>query len=174
MSTLVIRKTGMGSINQLQSISRQTFIETFAAANTEENMKKYLDEAFSLEKLTAELGDPNTEFYFALLNNEISGYLKINLGEAQTDVNDDHSLEIERIYVLQEFKGKGIGKALYTKATALAREKGLDYIWLGVWEHNHSALSFYRHLGFEEFSRHIFMLGNDRQTDILMRIPLIN
>jgi len=174
MNNIKIRKVTFSGLVQLQNISRQTFLETFAEANTEEDMNKYLEKAFSLEKLTAELSDQDTEFYFALLNNEISGYLKINLGDAQTDVNDDHSLEIERIYVLQEFKGKGIGKALYTKATALAREKGLDYIWLGVWEHNHSALSFYRHLGFEEFSRHIFMLGNDRQTDILMRIPLIN
>ena len=174
MNNIKIRKVTFSGLVQLQNISRQTFLETFAEANTEEDMNKYLEKAFSLEKLTAELSDQDTEFYFALLNNEISGYLKINLGEAQTDVNDDYSLEIERIYVLQEFKGKGIGKALYTKATALAREKGLDYIWLGVWEHNHSALSFYRYLGFEEFSRHIFMLGNDRQTDILMRIPLIN
>jgi ribosomal protein S18 acetylase RimI-like enzyme len=125
-----------------------------------------------MEKLTAELNDPNSEFLFAMRNDEVAGYLKINYGASQTDVKDDQSLEIERIYVLENFKGKGIGKSLYAKATEIAYGKNLDYIWLGVWEENHNALSFYRKLGFAEFGRHIFKLGDDKQTDIMMRIEL--
>lgn len=165
-----LRKVGPADIGQLQEISRQTFIETFAAVNTEENMLKYLEEAFSTEKLTAELSDPDTEFYFVWMDNEIAGYLKINFGASQSDVKDDQSLEIERIYVLEKFKGKGVGKSLYTKATEIARGKNLDYIWLGVWEENHKAISFYRKLGFVEFGRHRFILGDDVQTDIMMKI----
>jgi ribosomal protein S18 acetylase RimI-like enzyme len=167
-----LRKVNPTDTGQLQEISRQTFIETFAAVNTEENMLKYLGEAFSPEKLTAELSDQHVEFYFAMLNNEITGYLKINFGLSQTDVFDPNSLEIERIYVLQKFQGKTVGKTLFNKATEIAREKNLDYIWLGVWEENHNALSFYRKLGFAEFGKHAFLLGDDEQTDIMMRIPV--
>jgi len=172
METIDITKVTLSGIDLLQDISIQTFIETFSAVNSEENMKMYLGKAFSGEKLTQELSDQNAEFYFALIDNEIAGYLKINFGASQSDVKDDQSLEIERIYVLEKFKGKGIGKKLYTKATEIALGKNLDYIWLGVWEENHKAISFYRKLGFVEFDRHRFILGDDVQTDILMRIEV--
>jgi ribosomal protein S18 acetylase RimI-like enzyme len=167
-----LRKAELTDIRQLQEISRQTFVETFAAVNTEENMLKYLEEAFSTEKLTAELNDPNSEFLFAMRNDEVAGYLKINYGASQTDVKDDQSLEIERIYVLEKFKGNGIGKRLYTLATEIALGKNLEYIWLGVWEENHNAIRFYRKLGIVEFGNHAFLLGDDEQTDIMMRIPV--
>lgn len=79
MSTIEIKRATLNDIDQLQKIGRQTFYETFSAGNTEENMVKYLDEAFSIKKLTAELSDRNTEFYFATLDDNVIGYLKLNL-----------------------------------------------------------------------------------------------
>ncbi len=81
----------------------------------------------------------------------------------------DRALEIERIYVLQEFHGQRVGQVLYEKAIELAQERGLDYIWLGVWEKNARALRFYEKNGFEPFDRHIFKLGDDEQTDIMVK-----
>src|SRR6478736_10306329 len=99
MTNIDIKKVRLKDIVELQKISRQTFFETFSAANTEENMKKYLEEGFSIEKITAELNDMNTEFYFATLNNNVIGYLKLNFGQSQTELKDERALEIERIYV---------------------------------------------------------------------------
>src|SRR5690606_31965079 len=121
-----------------------TFAETFSATNAEENMNQYLEEGFSTEKLTAELNDPNSEFYFALLGRNVIGYLKLNTGEAQTELKHDNALEIERIYVLQEFHGKKIGQMLYEKALEIAKRQNADYVWLGVWEENRRAINFYR------------------------------
>lgn len=161
-------------IDQLQKIGRQTFYETFSTGNTQENMQKYLDERFSIEKLTAELNDKNAIFYFAQLENKTVGYLKINFGDSQTELKDDKSLEIERIYVLKEFQGKKIGQFLYDKAIEIAKQKDADYIWLGVWEENPRAIKFYKKNGFVEFDKHIFKLGNDEQTDIMMKLKLTN
>ena len=106
MEFMKITRITTNEIDQLQKIGRQTFYETFSTGNTQENMQKYLDERFSIEKLTAELNDKNAIFYFAQLENKIVGYLKINFGDSQTELKDDKSLEIERIYVLKEFQGK--------------------------------------------------------------------
>ena len=65
MTNIDIRKGTLSDLSVLQNIGRQTFSETFAEGNTEENMKKYLEEGFSNEKLTAELNNPDSEFYFA-------------------------------------------------------------------------------------------------------------
>ena len=174
MEFMKITRITTNEIDQLQKIGRQTFYETFSTGNTQENMQKYLDERFSIEKLTAELNDKNAMFYFAQLENKIVGYLKINFGDSQTELKDDKSLEIERIYVLKEFQGKKIGQILYDKAIEIAKHKDADYIWLGVWEENPRAIKFYKKNGFIEFDKHIFKLGNDEQTDIMMKLKLTN
>lgn len=174
MEFMKITRITTNEIDQLQKIGRQTFYETFSTGNTQENMQKYLDERFSIEKLTAELNDKNAIFYFAQLENKIVGYLKINFGDSQTELKDDKSLEIERIYVLKEFQGKKIGQILYDKAIEIAKQKDADYIWLGVWEENPRAIKFYKKNGFVEFDKHIFKLGDDEQTDIMMKLKLTN
>ncbi len=172
MTSIDIKKLTLSDIVQLQEIGRQTFSETFSASNTEENMRKYLEEGFSVEKLAAELNDNNAEFYFAELGNRAIGYLKINFGQSQTELQDDKALEIERIYVLKEFHGKKVGQLLYDHAIKIAKQKNTEYVWLGVWEENHRAQKFYKKNGFVEFDKHLFKLGNEEQTDIMMKLKL--
>jgi len=172
MAKIKIEKATVKDIIKLQVIGRKTFQETFSESNSEENMKNYLQEGFASEKLTEELNNPNSEFYFALHEDEVIGYLKINFGASQTELKDSKALEIERIYVTQEYHGKNVGKLLYDKAIQIAQHKNVEYIWLGVWEENPRAISFYKKNGFVEFDKHIFKLGNDEQTDIMMKLKL--
>ncbi|MEN7548154.1 GNAT family N-acetyltransferase [Rapidithrix thailandica] len=167
-----IRKISTNDISELQKIGKLTFAETFSSGNSEENMKEYLESGFSTEKLTAELTDQNAEFYFAELDKKAIGYLKVNVGQSQTEIKDKNTLEIERIYVLKEFHGKQVGQFLYNKAIELAKEKNVKYVWLGVWEQNPRAIRFYEKNGFKTFDKHIFKLGNDEQTDIMMKLKL--
>lgn len=172
MEKIELKKVTLSDIEQLQLIGKQTFIETFSDSNTEENMRKYIHEGFNINKLTSELTDTDSEFHFALLDNEVIGYLKLNFGQAQTELKDQKSLEIERIYVLKEYHGKKVGQILYEKALQIARQADFDYLWLGVWEENPRAISFYKKNNFVEFGKHIFKLGNDEQTDIMMKLKL--
>ena len=174
MKIIDIKKVTINDIDQLQKIGRQTFFESFSERNTEENMKMYMEESFSLEKLSAELLNPNSEFYFAVSDNKIIGYLKLNFGQSQTELKDDNAFEIERIYVLNEFQGKNVGQLLYEKALQIARQRNADYVWLGVWEENLISINFYKKNNFVEFYKHIFKLGREIQTDIMMRLELKN
>lgn len=167
-----IQKINNSHIAALQQIGRQTFSETFAESNSAENMAKYLEEAYSLEKLTEELNNPNSFFYFAKLDEKVIGYLKINMGGSQTEIKDNDALEIERIYVLKEFHGKKVGQLLFDKAITIAKELQVAYVWLGVWEENKRALQFYTKNGFVEFDQHVFVLGDEAQTDIMMKLEL--
>lgn len=106
MSNLKIKKIGISEIYQLQKISKETFIETFDAYNTVEDMQEYLNSKLSIEKLTLEIQNPNSEFYFAIINNKIIGYLKLNYADAQTEIIEQKTLEVERVYILKEFQGK--------------------------------------------------------------------
>lgn len=172
MDTIKIIKISEKDVVSLQAISKQTFYETFAAVNTEENMTIYLEESFSVEKLTAELNNPDAAFYFAIQYDEVIGYLKLNKAASQTELKDSEALEIERIYVSQAFHGKKVGQLLYEKAIQVAREAGVEYVWLGVWEENARAIRFYEKNGFVPFDKHLFKLGDDIQTDIMMKLKL--
>lgn len=156
-------------LKELQSLSRRTFSDAFAADNTEENMQAFLDSAFSEEKLKQELSETESEFYLARQKNSFIGYLKVNFGLAQTELKESNGMEIERIYVLKEFIGKGLGRALLEKALAIAKSRKAEYLWLGVWEKNSRAIGFYQKNGFIPIGIHPFPVGKDVQTDILMK-----
>lgn len=172
MSKIEIRKASLSNLETIQYISKQTFTETFSEINSPENMEKYLQENFNTAQLTLEINNTDSPFYIAFCDNEPVGYLKLNLKNAQTEVIKDETIEIQRIYVLNAFHGKKIGQLLLDQAIKVAEEYHVDYIWLGVWEENHRALQFYAKNGFVTFDKHIFILGNDQQTDLLMKLEI--
>ena len=172
MTTISLEKISVSDVEWLQEISKQTFIETFAAVNTVSNMLQYLNGALSIQTLSDEMMKKDSEFYFAKKEDKIVGYLKLNFGDSQTESIDENGMEIERIYVLKAFHGQGIGQYMFDEAIAMARQKHLKFLWLGVWEENHRALNFYKKNGLVEFDKHNFILGNDVQTDVLMKMWL--
>ena len=156
-------------INLLQKLSIKTYSETFSHMNKPENMTAYLEDAFDANKLSKELSDPNCSFFFLYAENSLAGYLKLNEAPAQTDINDTESLEIERIYVSSEFQGAGLGRYLMEQAIAIANKRNKEYVWLGVWEKNEKAIRFYKKNGFYEIGTHSFVMGDEVQTDFVMR-----
>jgi ribosomal protein S18 acetylase RimI-like enzyme len=166
---LKIRKCYKNQIEILQNISIETYHDTFRTFTDEETMEKYLDEAYNITKLSKELETEGSFFYFLYKGNEIIGYMKLNKRPFQSDINDEKSLEIERIYIRKEHQGKGYGKNLINFSVRMAAKLKKKYIWLGVWERNNEAQKFYRKMEFKEFGKHPFRMGDEIQTDLLMK-----
>lgn len=156
----------------VREIAMQTFVDTFREYNTEENMKAYLENTFSPDKINLELNDPNTAIYLARHQDTIVGYLKLKKSDPPKELENHKVMEIERIYVLKDFHGMNVGLLLLERAIEIAKEHHLDYLWLGVWEHNPRAIRFYEKNGFNSFGNHVFVLGDDKQNDILMKRPV--
>ena len=158
-----------GDVDELQAMALRIFYHSFAALNTEANMKAYTEMAYNREQLLAEINDPRSEHYFLCDGDKRIGFLKLNTGEAQSDIWDPESLEIERIYIDMDYQGNGLGAWLLQFAIERAKSFKLKYIWLGVWEKNPDAIRFYQRHGYEKFGLHPFLMGDEDQTDILMR-----
>jgi len=156
----------------LKDLSTSTFIESYFAYNTPENMRKYMGQYFSLANLQKELADPNNHFAIAYINDAPVGYIKMSINSKPTELGSAKAIEIERIYVAQKHQGKNIGASLMTYCINYAIANQYDTLWLGVWEHNSKAKNFYNKWGFEVFGDHIFLLGHDVQTDLLLKKPL--
>lgn len=164
------------SENDLQvliEISIKTFIAAFEKQNNPEDFKAYMSKAFNKEQLKKELLHPNVSFYFVYKENVLVGYFKLNKKEAQTEPFGDNSVEIERIYVLEEFQGQSIGKHMLIQIIEMAKQERMHFVWLGVWEMNAAAIRFYERYDFLKFDTHPYYVGNDKQTDWLMRLDLV-
>lgn len=165
---------GEDQLQELQTISKDTFTAAFGSYNNPRDFKSYLTLAFSLDRLQAELRNPNSFFYFVYLKTSLVGYFKINLGKAQSEFKDDGGMELERIYVLATHQGLGIGIRLLSYVTELAKHKNAGYVWLGVWEKNTRAIAFYKKHGFKKIGSHPYFIGKDKQTDWLMKKEIID
>ena len=153
----------------LAALKADTFSESFAAANDPAQLAAHLARAFPVGAVSAQLLDPRCDTTWVLDDGKPVGYLKVNHGTAQTVPGLSDGLEVEQRYVLA---GQGLGGQLLDLATEKARERGLTYVWLGVWEHNTDAISLYRHRGYKEFGQHVFRFGEEEQRDVLMRLDL--
>ena len=169
---ITFRKCVAGDLHALHALSCQTFSDAFAHLNTPDNMARYLNGAFHPDKLASELENAQSRFDFLYADGALAGYIKCNTDGAQTDVFDPSALEIERIYVKKAFQGQGLGGALIARACDSARSLGKTFVWLGVWEKNAGAIRFYERHGFVSVGQHAFYLGDDAQTDIVMRKAL--
>ncbi|MED4071780.1 GNAT family N-acetyltransferase [Priestia endophytica] len=171
--TIDIKKCTLEDSRKLQEISYETFNETFKHQNSPENMEAYLEKAFNLEQVEKELSNTSSHFFFVYVDNKIAGYLKVNTDDAQSEEMGDESLEIERIYIKNNFQKHGLGKYLFNKAIDMAMEHNKKKIWLGVWEKNENALIFYKKMGFVQTGAHSFYMGNEEQVDFIMVKTLV-
>jgi len=153
----------------LTSLGAKAFHDTFVAMNTKEDMDLYLSENFSVERLLLELTDSKNVFFIVENNGQLAGYAKTRKSTSPDELEVSQSLEIERLYAAKEFIGKKVGDALMQCCLQQAADEGYHVVWLGVWEHNLRAISFYEKWGFEKFGSHPFMLGKDLQTDLLFK-----
>ncbi|KAB2494210.1 GNAT family N-acetyltransferase [Priestia endophytica] len=171
--TINLKKCTLEDLRKLQEISYETFNETFKHQNSPENMKAYLEKAFNLEQVEKELSNTSSHFFFVYVDNKIAGYLKVNTDDAQSEEMGDESLEIERIYIKNNFQKHGIGKYLFNKAIDMAMEHNKKKIWLGVWKKNENALAFYKKMGFVQTGVHSFYMGDEEQVDFIMVKTLV-
>lgn len=169
---LVIRRAAAGDAGLLAELGARTFSEAFAADNRPEDIAAYLAASFSPERQAAELADPSSVFFIAEVGGAAVGYAQIRAGEPGAGVEGPKPVELVRLYAAREWHGRGVGEALMRACVEEARRAGHGRIWLGVWERNGRAQAFYRKWGFRPVGRHVFRLGSDAQTDIVMERAL--
>ena len=131
-----------------------------------------MGDVFTCEALEKEVGLPGNIFMIAYRNNKVAGYVKLKDKSSLPGDDRNNAMEIARFYATREMLGKGVGSAMMRASVNLARQAKKRCLWLGVWEHNKRAIDFYTGWGFEKIGSHFFMLGDDKQTDWLMKKDL--
>jgi len=169
---ITIRYATQDDAELIADLSQQTFYDAFIAENSQEDMQKFLKEQFTKGRLMLEVGAHENIFLLAFIGDEVAGYVKLREGKQPKGLGTNNALEIARIYCTTACIGKGVGMAMMQKCIDIAKEKGKELVWLGVWEKNQRAIEFYNRWGFEKFGEQDFLLGNDLQNDWLMKKEL--
>lgn len=170
---LAIRRSQISDLNSLRELSIDSFVNAYAAFNTEEDMQYYLSTNFSAEKIQEELSDPNLVFLLAVEQDEVVGYVKLGI-DPGTKAGATKPVEILRLYTRPDRIGKGIGKIILGGVEEYARANNHDAICLDVWQKNFRAVNFYQREGFSICGLTQFVLGKDVQDDFVMikRFPM--
>ncbi len=166
---VIVRVVTEKDIEVLREVSIQSFRDLLEKSNTAEDMQIYIEKNLSYEQLMKEVDDKRNIFFLTFDDDKAIAYLKLRTGHEPEELGRVKALEIERLYCIQEYVGKQVGKILMQTALDYAKEHHYEIIWLGVWEHNPRAYAFYLKWGFEKFGSHVFMLGTDAQTDWMMK-----
>lgn len=172
MSHIVMKKAIPQDAPLLAELGAKTFYDTFRPHNTEEDMQQYIAKAYTVDGIEANLEKPAVHYYIAYVDGKPGGYIKLIHDETYEGLTGK-SIELEKIYVLQEMLGAHVGKALMEQAIAHAKQNGFDTLFLGVWQENTRAIRFYEKFGFTTFNTRQFILGKEVCDDFLMKKSLV-
>lgn len=169
-----IRQASQDDARLLTDLSYTTFWDAFAhhPKNAPDDLNHYMRQAFNSDQIAAELAEENSIFLIAEIEGKPAGYAKLIVGSIESGIEAKHPIELSRLYSHQEFLGKGVGQNLMDACFERADSEGHDVMWLGVWEYNPRAQRFYEKNGFRVVGKHIFQLGTDPQTDLLMQCDI--
>ncbi len=114
----------------------------------QDNGDYYVNMSFSPERFKQEMADANARFYLIYLEKEAVGFLKLNLDKGIGHYSADTALELERIYMLPEVTGQGVGKEVMDFVMEVARERKKTLVWLKSMDSS-KAVPFYQQRGFQ-------------------------
>ncbi len=170
-----IRAAVPADAERLSAFMARTFVDTYGAENTPEDMTRYVGATFSPALQARELADPGAVVLVAEAagSPELAAYAHLAGGPAPAAVmafagSGPAPVELKRFYVDQSWHGRGLAGALMDAVLGEARARGAGAVWLGVWQRNPRAVRFYEKCGFRRVGEATFVLGSDVQHDWIM------
>jgi diamine N-acetyltransferase len=170
---MTIRELSEKDIPVLRDLAIQIYRDTFSDANTPENMEAFISKDYSVSSFQREFREDGSHYYFALDHDQPAGYLRLRKNSEADFHLGSNTIELHRLYIDVNYQGKQVGSLLMQHALDVAKAMKVDWIWLGVWEHNPKAQKFYSKWGFERFAEHVFYMGDEAQTDWLLKKKII-
>ncbi len=159
-------------LQTLQTLVHTTFREAYQAKTSAEDLEAHLSLYHSREKLSEELNDPQVHYFFVLQHHTLAGFIMLRQQSTHPQLGNAPATQLQRIYLLPEFWGKGLAKPMMDFCEDFARREGSAWLWLQVWQQNPRAIRFYQKCGFEHFGFMDFQFAHTLHSDWVMRKAL--
>jgi len=165
-----IEEITYADLPKLRNVSVETFNNSFKKEGTD--FSNYTDHNFNYGQLASEMINPQSHFYFIYYDHKLAGYLKLNLYKTQSQPMGNDALEIDRIYIRQNFEYIGLESKLIKFAFEQAKKFNKHTVWSSVWEHDKPVVHTYNKFGFKATDSQIFKLAGKLQKDLVMKVSL--
>ena len=165
---LSLRLAEPSDASALAALAERTFRDTFTHGNNPSDLEQHCTASFGRDSQLKEIEDPNIVTILAESGNRFEGFAQLHLCSPKECVPTANPCELHRFYVSSKHHGKGLAHVLMQRVLETAQQTSAESIWLGVWEENPRAITFYKKFGFEVVGSHTFLLGSDPQSDLIM------
>ena len=153
MDPISIRRANEKDAELLFSVCRQSYVQSFADHWVEGGLEWYLEKVYGMDVLQNDLKNADINYFICYCEGEPVGFIKVKLNSTlSTKIRGKH-LEIEKLYFLEKYKRRGLGKQMIDRVRQIAKELGIKVIWLAVIDSNISAITFYENIGFKFFDK---------------------
>ena len=155
---------------RLVAMFHDCFRDTFGHLYDPRDLAAFLD-GHTVEQWRGQFDSGDYAVRIAEDGDQLAGFLK--LGPLRLPVEPvGQALELRQLYVGAAWQGSGTARALMDWMIAEARRLDIDEIYLSVFTQNHRARQFYARYGFEDVGPYAFMVGNQADEDVIMRLKL--
>ena len=150
---IVIQQMEPGDLATLHKICCEAYSQNFYNHWDDGGLENYMNKVFGIDTLKTELTDNNIQYYVAFINDEPVAFMKINLSSNLPELDKDKGMELDKVYILPQFKGMKIGRKLLDIAFDIAKTNKREICWLSVIDTNKEAITFYEKIGFQYHSK---------------------
>ena len=168
MPKIKIEQANSSDANLIHVLGAVTFYEAYCAQDEPPDLANYIVAAFNPEQVKRELADADSTFFIAFLDGKAVGYAKLRDNQKVDCVKTLNTIELQRIYILQQIYGRGVGEQLLARCLDEAARKNRDTLWLSVWEENLRAQKFYAKHNFEFVGNISFPYGSQVGTNLVL------
>ena len=169
MNEIIMRRITLEDVPTLSLLAKKTFYDTFTGTCTPADMQSFLEQYYNEKSMSAEVENKAYQYYFALIDDEIVGYLLFAENNEEFASLNKKALELKRFYVIESNHGKGIAQKMMQHYLEFATVEKYNLAFLGVWEYNYKAQNFYTKYGFAKTNHtHSFPVGDTPQLDVYM------
>lgn len=163
-----IELAGLSDANLIHVLGAVTFYEAYCAQDEPPDLANYIVAAFNPQQIENELADADSTFFIVYLDGKAVGYAKLRDNNKVDCVKTRNTIELQRIYVLQQVYGRGVGETLLARCLDEAVNRNRETLWLSVWEENLRAQKFYAKHNFEFVGKISFPYGSQVGTNLVL------
>jgi ribosomal protein S18 acetylase RimI-like enzyme len=123
-----------------------------------------------MKKVMNDIKNESSAFYLVKSDDKTIGFLLMNCKGLESTVKENNVLEIDLLYILNEFRGNGFGTEIFQKTLDLSKQCNAQHLWVSVKESNEKAINFYNHLGMRKFATRLKDFQGEKYNDLLLKI----
>lgn len=148
-----IRTWRRPDLSAIQQVAWDTWADAYGAFVPEDDRQDFHDSYYAISKLENLFDSKIVEGCVALVDEKIVGYSKTYWKM------EDEQFFITSLYVLPQYQKMQLGKKMMEFGIEVARELGVDRVWLGVMVDNTPAIEWYLRQGFIFGESKPFVIG---------------